>query len=74
MAVTDATSNPRGIAAASWGPGRIDLFWVDDDRALWHRAFAGEGWLEPESLGGTLASGPAVTAWAEGQMEVFAVM
>src|SRR5207248_10421429 len=28
----------------------------------------------PESLGGLLASSPAVTTWAEGQMEVFAIM
>ena len=30
-------------------------------------------WAAPEDLGGTLASGPAVTAWAVNQMEVFAV-
>ena len=30
-------------------------------------------WLEPESLGGSLASPPAVTAWAVDRMEVFAV-
>ena len=60
------------LAAVSWGPDRIDLFWVDADRVLWHRAFDG-AWGEPESLGGTLASAPAVTAWGVDQMEVFAV-
>ena len=60
------------IAAVSWGPDRIDLFWVEADRVLWHRAFDGR-WLEPESLGGSLASPPAVTAWAVDRMEVFAV-
>ena len=60
------------VAAVSWGPDRIDLFWVDADRVLWHRAFDGR-WGEPESLGGTLASAPAVTAWGVDQMEVFAV-
>jgi len=69
-----ATPAPKGIAAASWGPGRLDLFWVDEDRALWHRAWVAGAWVEPEPLGGELASAPAVTAWAEGQMEVFAVM
>ena len=29
------------VAAVSWGPDRIDLFWVDADRVLWHRAFDG---------------------------------
>ena len=33
----------------------------------------GAGWSEAESLGGTLASAPAVTAWAADAMEVFAV-
>ena len=65
---------PRGLAATTWGPGRLDLFWVDDDRALWHSAQAAGAWTEPESLGGELASGPTVVAWAEGEMEVFAVM
>ena len=63
----------NSVAAVSWGPGRVDLFWVDADRALWHRAWADGGWEAPESLGGRLASGPAVTAWAVGEMEVFAV-
>ena len=43
------------VAAVSWGPDRIDLFWVDADRVLWHRAFDG-AWREAESLGGRLAS------------------
>ncbi|HEY7590348.1 MAG TPA: hypothetical protein VH723_05100, partial [Candidatus Limnocylindrales bacterium] len=61
------------IAAVSWSPDRIDLLWVDEDRALWHRAYAAGRWTEPTSLGGTLASGPAVTAWAVDQLEVFAI-
>jgi len=51
------------VAAVSWGRDRIDLFWVDAERALWHRSFAGS-WSAPESLGGRLASPPAVTARA----------
>jgi hypothetical protein len=74
VAVMDTPSAPRGVAAASWGPGRVDLFWVDGDRALWHRAWTAGAWQESESLGGELASSPAVTAWAEGQLEVFAIM
>ena len=56
------------------GAGRLDIFWVGDERALWHRAWVNGTWEEPESLGGQLASGPAVTAWAVGEMEVFAVL
>jgi hypothetical protein len=69
-----APRTSRGLAATTWGPGRLDLFWVDDDRALWHSASIDGAWAEPESLGGTLASGPTVAAWAVGAMEVFAVM
>jgi hypothetical protein len=65
---------PRGLAATTWGPGRLDLFWVDDDRALWHSAQVAGAWTEPESLGGALASSPSVVAWGEGEMEVVAVM
>ena len=31
-----------GTAAVSWGADRIDLFWVDADGALLHRAFDGD--------------------------------
>jgi sialidase-1 len=64
----------NAVAAVSRGPGRIDLFWIDADRALWHRGFREDAWAEPEYLGGSLASGPAVTAWGDEEMEVFAVM
>jgi hypothetical protein len=40
---------------------------------LWHRALADGAWTIPESLDGTLASPPTVTAWAPDRMEVFAV-
>ena len=53
-----------GSAAVSWGPGRIDQFWVETDGALIHHAFVEGSWLEPESLGGSLVSAPGVTAWA----------
>ena len=65
---------PRGLAATTRGPGRLDLFWVDDDRALWHQASIDGVWAHPESLGGQLASAPTVVAWAPDEMEVFAVM
>ena len=57
----------------SWGPGRIDLFWVDDDSSLVHRVFQDGAWGTPESLGGTLISPPAATAWAADELQVFAI-
>jgi sialidase-1 len=65
---------PRGLAATTWGPRRLDRLWVEDDRVLWHSAHIAGAWAETESLGGELASGPTGVAWAEGEMEVFAVM
>jgi len=64
----------QGLAATTWGPGRLDLVWVGDDRGLWHSASIDGAWTEPESLGGELASSPTAVAWADGEMEVFAVM
>ena len=63
----------ESTAAVSWGPDRIDLFWVDAAGALIHRASSGDAWDAPESLGGTPASAPAATAWAVDQLQVFAV-
>jgi hypothetical protein len=62
-----------GVAAVSWGAGRIDRFWVGPDGDLLHAAFDGDGWLETESLGGAPASTPGVTAWDVDQLQVFAV-
>ncbi len=61
------------LAAVSWGPGRIDLFWTDEALAVWHRAWIRGEWKRPESLGGAAAGGIAVTAWAVDEMELFAV-
>ena len=63
----------EGLVAVSWGPDRIDLFWVGADRSLMHRWWDGSAWSADRSLGGSLASSPAVTTWAAGQMEVFAI-
>ena len=63
----------QGVAAVSWGEGRIDRFWIGPEGDLLHAAFAGGSWLPTESLGGSLAGTPGVTAWAVDQLEVFAV-
>ncbi len=64
-----------GIGAASWGPGRLDVFVTGQNADLWHYAEqggvpqVGGGW---EDLGGHLAPGgtPGVTARAAGGLEV----
>lgn len=61
-----------GTAAVSWGLDRIDLFTVDEDAGLVHRVFVSGTRDLPESLGGVLASLPAVTAWG-GRLQVFAI-
>ena len=64
---------PRGLAATTWGPGRLDLFWVDDDRVLWHSASIDGVWAEPESLGGELdpASTPAASSSGPDRLDVY---
>lgn len=64
----------EGLAAVSWGSGRLDLFWIGPDRGLMHRWWTVEdGWSADESLGGELAAPPAVTSWAKDEMQVFCV-
>lgn len=63
----------ESLIAVSLGRDRIDLFWVGAERDLMHRWWDGTAWSTDESLGGTLASSPTVTSWAENEMEVFAI-
>jgi hypothetical protein len=66
-----ATSAP---AVVSWGTDRLDVFVLGPDRAMSHRAWAGESWLPPdgwEPLGGTFASPPAAVSRAPGLLDVF---
>ena len=64
----------RDLIGVSPGAGRIDLFWRDDRDALWTRTWrAGAGWSADVALGVTLASAPAVVAWADDELEVFAI-
>jgi spore germination protein YaaH len=60
-----------GADAASWGPGRLDVFARGPDNALWHKYYAG-GWSIWTSLGGQLTSEPAAVSWGSGRIDVFA--
>jgi murein DD-endopeptidase MepM/ murein hydrolase activator NlpD len=57
-------------AAASWAPGRQDVFVRGVDDALWHRWWDASGWSGWESLRGVLTSDPAVAARAAGRLDV----
>jgi tyrosinase-like protein/polyphenol oxidase-like protein len=59
-----------GSGAASWAPGRLDVFVRGTDSALWHKWFD-NGWSDWESLGGILTSSPAAVAWDQGRIDVF---
>lgn len=63
----------NGVAAVARAGGRLDRFWVGPGRQLFHGAYRDGAWAEPEDLGGRLASVPAITAWADEPMEVFAI-
>lgn len=59
-----------GPAAASWGPGRLDVFGRGFDNALWQARFADGQWSGWSSLGGGLTSRPAAASWGPGRIDV----
>jgi hypothetical protein len=61
--------------AASWGPGRVDVFARATDNNLWHRFYNGQ-WSAWENLGaplGGLASDPDVSSRTTNSLDVFAL-
>ncbi len=62
------------IAAASWGPNRLDIFGLNTNNAVQHKWWNGSwgpsqtGW---ESLGGILNSAPIVVSWAPHRLDLF---
>ena len=63
-------------AVVSWGPGRIDIFAIGLDGAMYHKAWD-NGWHpspdEWELLGGSFASPPAVVAWGRERLDIFGI-
>lgn len=65
-----------GMAAVSMDGGRVDLFVVGLDKALWHTWTQVDGagrpttWATWESLGGTLTSAPSASSIASGWLMV----
>lgn len=62
---------PSPIATTSWAPGRVDVFFRGTADTLEQATYvSGHGWSRG-SLGGRLASGPAVVATEVGRLHVF---
>ncbi len=61
-----------GPAAATWGPGHIDLFVRGGDNALHQKVYDNGAWGEWQNLGGVLSSDPAAVSWGPGRIDVFA--
>ncbi len=65
------------LAAASWGPNRVDVFALGNDLQMFHKALTGNTWYPSptgwEPLGGAFSSPPAVTAWGANRLDIFAV-
>lgn len=60
-----------GPDAATWAPGRLDVFLRGTDNALYHKWFDGS-WHGYEGLGGTLGSDPSAVSWGPNRIDVFA--
>jgi hypothetical protein len=64
---------PVQPAAASWGPGRIDVFSVDGAGAVQHKYRVNDGaWSATENMGGTMTGRAVAVAPAPNDMEVYA--
>lgn len=65
-----------GPDVSSWGPGRLDIFAVGPDGALWHKyydaAVSWQGWSTLGAPSGIrLTSNPGVVSWGKGRIDVF---
>jgi hypothetical protein len=59
-----------GPDAASWAPGRLDVFARGTDNSLVHKWYGG-GWAGFESLGGALTADPGAVSWGPNRIDVF---
>jgi hypothetical protein len=57
--------------AASWAPGRLDVFARGTDNQLWHKWWDGNAWSYWEPLGGVLTSAPTAVSWGPDRIDVF---
>ena len=61
----------RGPGTASQVSGRLDVFGVGTDKALYHNGFDNGRWSDWESLGGNCQLEPAAVSWGDGRIDVF---
>lgn len=64
------TGNP---AVATNADGRLEVFALGTDHALWHifQTYANGTWSDWSFLGGAIMSNPAVAVKQDGRLEVF---
>ena len=62
-----------GPTVSSWAPGRLDVFALGTNSAVWHKWFDATGWHSWESLGGNFRSDPAAVSWSNNRIDVFAI-
>jgi hypothetical protein len=64
-------------AVASWGPDRLDLFTIDANGSLEHRAWNGSSWnssgWQPVGSTPALSGSPAAVSWGPNRIDMFAV-
>jgi hypothetical protein len=63
-------------AVASWGPNRLDVFGIDVNDAMYHKAWDGSNWVPSnpnwEHLGDEARGAPAAVSWGPNRLDLFA--
>ena len=52
----------RAIAATSWAPSEMGIFWLASDLSMHYRIWTGTAWADEFSLGGSFTSVPAAVS------------
>jgi hypothetical protein len=62
-------------AAASWGPGRLDIIYRNASSAVGHVWWDQVGWYGPESLGGAIDANthPGASSWGAYNLNLFTI-
>src|SRR5215469_15805685 len=67
----------RAIAATSWSPNQVGIFWLQSDFSMHYNAWNGTAWTGDYNLGGIFASVPAAASgWTQAKtprVDVFGV-
>lgn len=71
--VPHTSESPYGTAISSWDSQRLDVFRVNANGNLEHRAFDSGIWTSWENLGGSIVGKPAAVSWGWGRIDVFAI-